>query len=394
MDAPTTVDEFREHSSLLQNAPIAPSLQEMLRENVLESMPSGLMIVGERGRVLQVNSILASILGFSKDVLLEQGWSVLFIDHPDNEGFNNTLLDVIQKKQIRYKRQVWYSRHDGQRLFLEITSSFLQVDQESWVLVVLVQDLTDLRLMHEREKSALEQKRLAEQQRADSLNNLALSIAHQIRNPIMAIGGFANLAVKNRDDPAKVATFLETVLQSTARLERMAQSVRKYVSIAPGKIQYISLFDVLSLALQRVHAKAEQMNVSLKLSHDSSPQWSIKADPEQLGRALDAVLENALEAYDHLPGQECSIDIAVQSQDDIVALVISDKGRGIPANDLPYVCDPFFTTKAVGSGMGLALVQRILAGHGGLLNIDSRDGEGTEVRMCLPSADADGPLAS
>lgn len=366
----------------------------MVQESVLESMPSGLMIVGKGGRVLQVNSTLAAILGFPRDVLLRQGWSVLFIDHPDNAEFNDTILDVIQEEQIRNIRKVWYVRPDNRRLFLEIISSFLHDDQDNWGLVVLVRDITELRLLHEREKAALEQKRLAEQQRADSLNNLALSIAHQIRNPVMTIGGFANLALRNRQDPAKVAAYLETVKDSAARLERMAQAVREFVSIGPGKVTVIALDDVLPEAVRRLRVRAEKLGARLKLALDCPHEWRIKADPEQLAAALDAVLENALEAYEAIQDGERPVSLAARRLNGMLALVVADKGRGIPDKDLPYVRDPFFTTKTVGAGMGLALVQRILAGHAGLLEIDSRDGEGTEVRMSLPCADADDPLAN
>ncbi len=361
-------------------------IQESVLTNVLESMPSGLMIVGKGGQVFQVNSTLASILGFSRDVLLEQGWSVLFIDLSDNSGFNDVILEVIQNGRIRESRKVWYARPDGERFFLKITSSLLRFGGDDWRLVVLIDDMTDLHLMHQREKAALEQKHLAEQQRADSLNNLALSIAHQIRNPIMTIGGFAGLAVKHKDNPGKVAEYLQNVTDSASRLERMAAAVREYVSIAPGTFKPLPVRDMLRRAAQRVHESATHPLRILEISGSASPDWTIQADSGQVAAALDAVLENAFESYGRKPDQETIAAVQARATEDAVVVLIVDKGRGITEQDLPFVRDPFFTTKAVGAGMGLAITQRIMTLHEGKLEITSLPGEGTRVALLFPRA--------
>ncbi len=361
-------------------------IRESVLETVLESMPSGLMIVGKGGQVFQVNSTLASILGFSREVLLEQGWSVLFIDHPGNSEFNDAILEVIQKGRVRESRDVRYARPDGERFFLKITSSFLRFGGDDWRLVVLVQDVTDLHLMYQREKAALEQKRLAEQQRADSLNNLAMSIAHQIRNPIMTIGGFAGLAAKHKDNPDKVGEYLQNVMDSACRLERMAAAVREYVSIVPGRFECLAVQDVLLGAVQRVRECAAHPERILDVSDLLSPDWTIQADSGQVAEALDAILENAFESYGGESEQEKIVTIEARATEDAVVVLVADKGRGLSEQDLPFVRDPFFTSKAVGAGMGLAAAQRIMTLHGGKLEITSSPGKGTRVAMIFPRA--------
>jgi PAS domain S-box-containing protein len=360
-------------------------IRESVVQNVLESMPAGLMIVGKEGRVFQVNALLAAILGFSKDTLLEQGWSVLFIDHPDNNDFNDAILDVIQEGRVRQSREVWYARPDGQRFFLKITSSFLRFGGDDWRLVVLVQDLTELHLMHQREKAALEEKRLAEQQRADSLNNLALSIAHQIRNPVMTIGGFAGLAAKHKDNPDKVAEYLQSVMDAASRLERMAAAVREYVSITPGTFQRLGVQDMLCETVRRVGDNAAHPGRVLQIARSLSPDWAIFADPGLVALALDAVVENAFEASDRVSPRDEVVAIEAREAADLIEVRVTDSGRGISEQDLPFVRDPFFTTKAVGAGMGLAVAQRVVTLHGGDLEITSSPGNGTRVGLFFPA---------
>lgn len=364
----------------------AAFIQESVLKNVLESMPSGLMIVGRGGEVFQVNSTLASMLGFSRETMLQQGWGVLFIDHPDNSGFNDVILDVIQMERVRESREVWYARPDGERFFLKITSSMLRFGEDDWRLVVLVDDMTDLHLMHQREKAALEQKRLAEQQRADSLNNLALSIAHQIRNPIMTIGGFAGLAAKHGDDPDKVTEYLRTVMESAQRLERMASSVREYVSIGPGRPRRLVVLDMLREAARRAGDAITRPGQSLRLSGVISPDWTILADPAQASLALDAVVENGLEAAGRGSRQGTPVTIEARETGEMIEVRVTDSGQGISEQNIPFVRDPFFTTKAVGAGMGLAVAQRVMTLHGGDLKIASSPGTGTQVSLLFPRA--------
>ncbi|WP_158269799.1 nitrogen regulation protein NR(II) [Desulfonatronum sp. SC1] len=361
-------------------------IRESVVENVLESMPAGLMIVGKEGRVFQVNALLAAILGFSRDTLLEQGWSVLFIDHPENNDFNDAILDVIQEGRVRQSREVWYARPDGQRFFLKITSSFLRFGGDDWRLVVLVEDMTEFRQMHQREKAALEEKRLAEQQRADSLNNLALSIAHQIRNPIMTIGGFAGLAAKHTDKPEKVAEYLRSVMESAQRLERMAAAVREYVSITPGTFQRLGVQDLLRETVRRVGNNAAHPGRVLQIARSPSPDWAIFADPGLAALALDAVVENAFEASDGMSPGDGNVIIEARETADMIEVRVTDAGRGIPEQDLSFVRDPFFTTKAVGAGMGLAVAQRVMTLHGGDLKITTSPGNGTRVGLFFPRA--------
>ncbi|WP_031386442.1 two-component system sensor histidine kinase NtrB [Desulfonatronum thiodismutans] len=361
-------------------------IRESVVENVLESMPAGLMIVGKEGRVFQVNALLAAILGFSRDTLLEQGWSVLFIDHPENNDFNDAILDVIQEARVRESREVWYARPDSQRFFLKITSSFLRFGGDDWRLVVLVEDMTEFRQMHQREKAALEEKRLAEQQRADSLNNLALSIAHQIRNPIMTIGGFAGLAAKHKDNPDKVAEYLGSVMESAQRLERMAAAVREYVSITPGTFQRLGVQDLLRETARRVGNNAAHPGRVLQIAGSLSPDWAIFADPGLVALALDAVVENAFEASDGRSPGDGIVIIEARETADMIEVRVTDAGRGIREQDLPFVRDPFFTAKAVGAGMGLAVAQRVMTMHGGDLKITSSPGNGTRVDLFFSRA--------
>ncbi len=361
------------------------TLEDIIRENILDSMPSGLIIIGEEKRVQVVNPAVCEILGYPREYFLNQDSVTLFFDKPENDDFKDVILDVVQNEHVHHRRQVWYVRPDGEKRYLEVISSLLRQDTKKWGLVVLVQDLTDLQRMHEREKTALEDKSLLERQRAESLNNLAQSIAHQIRNPVMSIGGFTNLALKHLDNAEKTTAYLQQVLESAERLQEMAQAVREYVSLAPPQPRQVTLASFVLPAAERIRVKARETGTAVHLSLDGNMDLPVQVDPDQMGRAMDAFLENALEACDRKMRSEGLLRIDAAEDNGQVVLEISDRGRGIAGDILPYVCDPFFTTKAVGSGMGLTIASRIVSENKGSLDISSLEDAGTTVTMRLPA---------
>ncbi len=385
-----------------------PQVPRILIDTILNSLPVGLLVLGPRGEVLTANPALSDILGHPRDKIVQKGWAGLFLDDANNDELTQALLDVIQQRQVNHKRHVRYQTPRGEARCLEVVSSVLlgQAGGQAEGLVVIFQDNTLLEQAHANEKKALEENRRLAHLRVESLNRLAMSIAHQIRNPVMTIGGFTGLAQRHADDHHKTLGYLNMVMDAAKRLEAMADAVRDYAGIGPPQTRRVLVRDLVVSAMAVLEHTAAQ--------HGSRICWDTKladiellVDAGQLRRALDAVLENALEAS--LEGvapsfqnisQDASgngggvtaddpaipITVSCDRKNGTVVLRIQDHGRGIAAPDLPHVCEPFFTTKAVGAGMGLSLAERILQEHQGRLGIASTPGQGTTVSLVLPDS--------
>ncbi len=360
------------------------NLHSIIRDNILEAMPSGLMIIEKTGRVEIANSSLCRILGISREIILEKGSEILFLNNPENNDFNNVLLKVIQQEQVNYSSQVWYTRPDGEQRFLDITSSFFRNDLDKWRLVILVQDLTSLKNMHEREKEALQEKSNMENLLAESLNKLTMSIAHQIRNPIMTIGGFANMVLKQPDSPEKNRDYAGYILDSARRLESMAHYVMEYASVGSPKPERWPVISLVQPLCSKVSIRARQENAKLEIDLSQGLDLVVSADYKQMEKALEAVLENALEAGDTGGKIQNRVSISAYQKDSQVVVCISDQGRGITPENMPYIFDPFFTTKAVGAGMGLSIARRILIVNKGNIHVSCPEDKGTMVSIALP----------
>jgi PAS domain S-box-containing protein len=355
-------------------------VKPIILNNILESIPVGLLVINPDGEIVTSNDAASHILGYSCRMFEGKGWGDLFLEDLRNQAFNQVILDVIEEKTVNLHRRVPYVQPGGKRLQLSINGSFLNEAEEIAGIVLIFHDVTELQMLHDREKRVLREKHRLERDRAESLMRLAMAISHQIRNPIMSIGGFARRTLSKIDESASIAPYLENILSDAVRLETIVRVVNEYTQITTARPVSLSVSEIIEAEVSRLQSESAELskraNWSLNFSEVAFP-----VDPALLRRAIYEVLRNALEFFD---GDEGSVSIFMTEENNGLLMEIEDDGIGISGSDLPYVFDPFFTTKAVGVGMGLCLVRRIVGEHGGDVRINSSPGKGAKVVMRIP----------
>jgi hypothetical protein len=223
------------------------------------------------------------------------------------------------------------------------------------------------------------QEKLIRSERLAALGKLSHGIAHEVRNPVMIIGGFVRRLQKQFLDNPSVGETTDIILRQIERLEQMVLDIENLAKIRLHQSETMQLADVVEAALQSVRDRIELQHIQLhkNLSKEMPP---IEADKELLELAVRSVLLNALEA---MPSGG-TLTLGIDSKPDGLLLMIRDTGVGIRQEDLPNIYDPFFTSKTQGTGIGLAVVHRIISEHSGEVNVNSSLGEGTEVQIRLP----------
>jgi|GEM_PF-3537867 len=217
----------------------------------------------------------------------------------------------------------------------------------------------------------------------ESMRKLTMAVAHQLRNPATVIGGLARLMLKRRENREKHSEYLEGIISSAERIEKIIQVVKAHNSIRLEEVQEVDLPVLIREVRDLADQKADQLSRKIEWSIEVEP-LKVSMDTRLMIQALTEVLYNALESCE---GESCPIKIAAFRRNNSLMIEISDKGKGIPEGDLPYVFDPFFTTKAVGVGAGLPLVNRIIQEHEGVVTIESQLLKGTKVKIQLPMVD-------
>ncbi len=205
--------------------------QTLIVGNILGSLPVGIAVIDATGRVVFTNPALSQILGYSEAEFRDQGWGPLLLHDEQNDAFNQVVVDAIQQERVNLTRSVFYDPPSGERKRLAITSSFLRDGGEVAGVVVLVEDVSVAHNAHQRERELLEERHRMEQQRVESLRKLALSVAHQIRNPVASIGGFATLALRRMREDERLQGYLTTIVDEAGRLEEVVKAVHIYAAL-------------------------------------------------------------------------------------------------------------------------------------------------------------------
>ena len=223
------------------------------------------------------------------------------------------------------------------------------------------------------------QEKLIRTERLASMSNLVQGVAHEIRNPITTIGGFARRIKKELGDNRKLEKYVDIILDETARLEYIVKRVQDFTETQSYSPSPTSIEPLVEEVLNSSMPQANQLGVRIvKEMAPDLPQ--VRLDSSQLSVALANLVENALEA---MP-QGGTLNLKVLREDRSLVITIKDTGCGIPKDQLTAIYDPFVTSKAKGAGLGLTLVNQVVSNHHGDIRITSEVQKGTVVIIRLP----------
>lgn len=349
-------------------------------QDFVESLVNGVLIFNSSGQIYVANDAAASILGCGCDKIMAMNWSQVFEGLDDKAGIDVFLAKAqAQDRDIR-PIQTRYFRKDGRTLHLNISASLLIEYQKVFGIMVMITDVTHIIELHEREKEILQERNRLAKERFESLQNLAAAIAHQIRNPIVSIAGFANLLLKKANENKDLKEYLEVIVSSGKRLEEIVKAVSDYNALCSKDANPQPVTDVLDECVERFARSGGPAGPDLRV--DAEPAM-LELDKTAFCVALLEILVNAREAAN---GKTAEISITGRLQDGLYRLDIHDHGPGMAEDVLPYVKDPFFTTKAVGVGMGLTRAEKVIGEHHGRLSLENAPEGGTVAVITLPLA--------
>ena len=219
------------------------------------------------------------------------------------------------------------------------------------------------------------------------VGRLAAAIAHEIRNPL----NYINLTLDHLrssfapSDPQKKATFVQLTDQlktEVARINRHISDFLKYSRPSKLELQDVDLRVAAEDALRLVEVRAEECGIKTNIIQDGALP-TVVADRDSLRSVFTNLVINAVEAID---GEGGSISIILSNPEvNSVKVEVTDSGRGIAAEDISKVFEPYFSTKDTGTGLGLAIVKKAVDDHGGTISVASKEGSGTTFTIILPA---------
>ncbi len=239
-------------------------------------------------------------------------------------------------------------------------------------LILAIRDLTHQKTL---EKQYLESKKLA------SLGRVVEGVAHEVRNPLISIGGFARKLRRSLDHGPE-RRYVDVILSEVERLERMVRDIEEYVLFSrerKPRFAPVDLRQILSVCLDRHRPQAEKQGVTVRYEPPRELP-TIFGDRDLLDELFGGLVENALEA---MPGGG-ELEVSFRLAANWVQVRVRDTGVGIDPEDLEEIFDPFFTSKTSGTGLGLAKAHLIVDEHSGTIEFDSHPGRGTVCTVAFP----------
>jgi len=221
--------------------------------------------------------------------------------------------------------------------------------------------------------------KLLRSERLATVGKMAAHIAHEIRNPLTAIGGFARAILREPQDIENVKLGGKIISREVNRLEKILANVLDFTKISQPFKQQHDINAIIEEVIQLNKPVMHERNISCNIQLHSSlpPAW---VDEEQIKQALVNILVNSIHSIHH----QGKISVSTDLVDEQVLIEISDNGAGMTKETLENMFNPFFTTKSGGTGLGMAVTQRIIEEHGGEIQVESEKGKGTTFRIFIP----------
>jgi len=223
------------------------------------------------------------------------------------------------------------------------------------------------------------QEKLIRSERLAAMGHLVQGVAHEIRNPVTTIGGFAGRLEKELKGYPKLQKYLSFIMEQSARLENIVKQVRELSEILSAKLEVGEITRVLDQVVEKFEPLTKKQGIVFSFRIDKDLPL-IKMDPAQLRVALSNIMENAL---DSMP-EGGHLTLSATLEGGSIKIDILDTGCGIAKKDQASVYDPFFTSKTRGAGLGLTMVHQIVMNHNGEIAIQSQEGKGTRVTLSFP----------
>jgi nitrogen-specific signal transduction histidine kinase len=344
------------------------ALQKALAETLLHSIPFGIIACDENGIIRWFNSSARNILDPEQTEVVgcraeELGSRIADMLH--RAIGNRESRDTFEWADLRTKRT------------LSAENRCLLDNGNCVGAMLMLRDVTGAKLLQEK----------AEQlERASFWNQLASSMSHEIRNPLVAIKTFAQLLPQRYEDEDFRAEFGDQVTLEVDRLNQIINKINEFANPPKPLFHPIDIRKPIEFAVTRIQAEFNHENLQIHLSSDES-DLQVNGDATSLEECIYHLLKNASENLDNKPGSRINVTVKGRSPQKgfgNLYIMVTDNGSGINPSLRDKVYSPFSTIKARGMGLGLPIAKRTVIDHNGQIEIETSDG-GTTVLITIPA---------
>jgi two-component system sensor kinase FixL len=343
----------------------------LILKNAVENTNEAFVTIDENHTVIFFNKAAEEIFDYSRKDVIGRDLNVI-MSARCSKNHHQAVTRYVKTRipgRIGHETEMLASRKNGDTFPASISFSVTEVDGRLF-FTGIVRDIT--------EKKAL-QEQVIRSEKLSALGQLAAEITHEIKNPLMLIGGFTQQLIRVIDDEKHLQK-LNVITDEVARLEKLLTDLREFHLPKTIASEKVDLKELLQDIYYMLRDDCEKKNIQTELIIDEKALL-VAGDRHSLKQVFLNLFKNSMDAMEH--GGVLSIQTSLIG--DHVEITVTDEGCGIPEQDKEKIFSPFFTTKKHGTGLGLCISKRIIEEHaGGSLSMKSKEGKGTSFKISLP----------
>ncbi len=335
-------------------------------DSILNSVSSGVLSVDQQGNVVTANPAAARLLSSGEDELNGFPLEKVF---PGQEALVTPARRILAGGQSRATMEFDLQGGDGSIPVAARITPHLSRGHTVGI-VVTIEDLSEVRDLTEQ---------LYRADKLSGLGELVAGVAHEVRNPLGVIRASVQMMEQELPDGCSSSELTQVMLQEIDRLDAVVNALLDFGRPSEYRFGRVNPLPVLEevVLLTRQFARQQQVKVDCDFN---GLRAEIHADEDRLKQVFVNLISNAIQA---MPNGG-TLAISARADGGLLKVSFADTGTGIPEDELGRIFDPFYTTRAGGSGLGLSIVHRIVDAHNGYINVSSSEGEGSAFTVVLP----------
>jgi PAS domain S-box-containing protein len=335
-------------------------------QNLLACFQEAIFVADGEGNIFMANEAVETVLGYAPRELYKNNLSLIFT--PEDLSYFYPNLLQLGRKGESFQGEVLLVKKNKERFFAFIVfRSFKDPTLNKSFNFICIRDIHTQKQL---EKASAETN-------YEDLVKVANGVAHELRNPLVGIGGFVKRLYDKCNAGHKHADYYDRIISNIKKIEVIVKKVEFMANLPKPSFSMENMRDLIENAIQPYGPILKKRKIGLTIQLDRS---LLKLDRKLMIRVFSILIENAMDA---LPDGG-NIRVRGLTHGNQCEIEFSDTGTGISAEDLPYIFNPFFSTKADGAGIDLAVVKRIVESHGGSINARSEEGLGAGFTMQFP----------
>jgi len=339
------------------------ALAEKELANIFESIPDMVYFISSDYLIRNINKAVCKRLGKQpEEIIGEKCYKILHgMDEPWGECPHRKTIE----SKMENVREV--EDHYLGGTFISSSSPIFNMKGELIGTVHVLRDISELKRLQER---------LVMTERMAALGEVAAKVAHEIRNPLISVGGFAKRLEKKLSGNLK--EYADIISKEVERLERILNEILGFVREMRIVKESVTAEKLIDDIISLIQSDIEDRDIVIVRESDGPVELYV--DPGRMKEALLNIMTNAIQAI--VSNGTISIKTYVKGNGALIEIM--DTGEGIDDKDMPFIFDPFFTTKKIGTGLGLSITRRIIEEHKGRIEVESSPGIGTTLRLFMP----------